>query len=133
MEKGSKAKPGWARSDTSRPIVMCGERRSGQSPDSPGEIGGRRVFTEQPGRDLVHPLVGALGGQDRRDQDLERRFELEGRPAVGVLPPQDPDEASDTFLGSFHRLLRADVEQVLAEVEVLDVIIVRKAAEEVDL
>ena len=37
-----------------------------------GQVRGRRVAGEQRGRDHVHPLVGGLGRQDRRRQQLER-------------------------------------------------------------
>ena len=62
-----------------------------------GEGGGRRVLGEQGGRDLVDPLVGALGGQDRGHEDLERVPELEGRPAVGEFPAQDGDDRRDAL------------------------------------
>ena len=128
-----------------------------------GEVRGGRILTEETGRDHVHPLVGALRGKDGGDEDLEGRLINQGRPAVRMLPAQDPDDLADAFLGRFHvhpfsgrgherigdtyrfpeksehvptgcpdRTV-ADVEEVLAEVEILDVIIIGEAAEEVDL
>ena len=47
-------------------------------------VGGGRVLGEQHRGDHVHPLVGALGGQDRRDQQLERVGEVELDVRVGI-------------------------------------------------
>ena len=56
-------------------------------------VGGGAVAGEQRRRDLVHPLVGALRGQDRRDDQLERVGEVELAVRVGVQrrrAPVDP-------------------------------------------
>src|SRR5207245_1718093 len=44
----------------------------------------RPVLCEERGRHPVHALVCALGGQDRRDQELERVREVEGDLRVGI-------------------------------------------------
>jgi hypothetical protein len=45
---------------------------------------GSAVFREEAARDLVHPFVLRLGGEDGRDEELERASELEGGSPVGV-------------------------------------------------
>src|SRR3712207_5023602 len=46
----------------------------------------RAVLLEEPSRDLVHPDVGGLGGEDRRHEQLEGVPPVELGPGVGVLP-----------------------------------------------
>ena len=47
---------------------------------------GVRVALEESGRDLIHPLVRALGGQDPGHEQLERGIPVEAHLQVGVAP-----------------------------------------------
>src|SRR5574337_357127 len=51
-----------------------------------------RIPLEQPLRAPVDPLVGALGGQDRGDEELERLLEIQRDTRIGVGLLQDGEE-----------------------------------------
>ena len=63
-----------------------------------GQVGRRRVPGEQRGRDHVDALVGALRGQDRRDEQLVRVRVHERAMRVGI---QLREEADDGFARAF--------------------------------
>lgn len=44
---------------------------------------------------LVHAGIGALGGENERDQQLERRAKVEGQAGIGMGPRQGGDERAD--------------------------------------
>ena len=69
-------------------LLELAERRAGER----GRVG---VPREQPGRDQVDALVGALGGEDGGDQELERVAVVERGGGVGVEPRQDLDHRLD--------------------------------------
>ena len=60
-----------------------------------GERRGVGVAGEQPGRHQVHALVGALGGENGRDQELERGCEVERGGRFGIEPLEDLDQRLD--------------------------------------
>ena len=45
----------------------------------------RAVLLEQRGRHHVHALVGALGAENRGDEELKRRLEVERAVRVGIV------------------------------------------------
>ena len=49
-----------------------------------GEGGGVRAAGKEGGGDLVHPLIGALGGKDGGDEELEGRGEMKRAVGVGI-------------------------------------------------
>ncbi len=59
-----------------------------------GQRFGRRVAGEERRRGQVDPLVGALGGQDRGDKQLQRRLVVEGAVGVGVGRAQAAEQLS---------------------------------------
>src|SRR2546422_4511148 len=59
---------------------------------SPRPLGRGAVLLEQRGSHLVHPLIGALRGKNRRDQQLERVAEGQRDPRVGVGPFEESDD-----------------------------------------
>ena len=82
-----------------------------------GQVLGRRVPGEQRRRDHVHPLVGALGREDRRRQQLEGVAVVElaqvaasgvlvGEPGVGLAGP-GPPECGVGAMGGRRRRYRA--------------------------
>ena len=74
-----------------------------------GVVGGGAVRREQRRRDHVDPGVGALGGQDGRDQQLERRGEVQLAVGVGVGLGEDPVDPPGAP-GQRERRLAGDVE-----------------------
>src|SRR5262249_24224062 len=64
------------------------------------------VFLEQPARDHVHPLVLRLRGEDRGDQELERRAEFAGGSPVRVGLLQALQDGPRPGLQLDDRLLR---------------------------
>ena len=71
-------------------------------PVGPGEGRGRRVFPEELRGHRVDQLVGALGGQDRGHEDLERIAVLEGGPGMRVALPEQADDRLDAQPRSVH-------------------------------
>ncbi len=107
-------------------------------PVGPGEGIGRRVFPEQGRRDRVDQLVGALGGQDRGHEDLERVNELERGPSLGIVLPQQTNDGLDAqaravHAASFPAPSGADVKEILSDVKILDVIVVGEFDDELEL
>ena len=67
---------------------------------------GRRVAAEEPGRDHVHALIGALRGEDRRREELEGTFEVERTHRVRILLGETPlglERSSLRSSGPAHR------------------------------
>src|SRR5438876_1047763 len=58
----------------------------------PRPLGRGAVLLEQRGSHLVHPLIGALRGKNRRDQQLERVAEGQRDPRVGVGAFEESDD-----------------------------------------
>jgi len=53
-----------------------------------GIVGCSRVLGEERWRHQVYPSIGALGGKNRRHQQLKRVPMVQGAPDVGVFFPQ---------------------------------------------
>src|SRR5512139_1371130 len=102
--------------------AVAGDDRGGKSPDrlrlvpeeaggahgllhlllrSLRERGGPGVRAEQPGRHAVHPLVGALSGEDGGDQQFEGVPVFQQYPRAGVRAAQ---EGEDLLHGGGHGL-----------------------------
>ena len=64
-----------------------------------GEMGRIGVLAKQRRRDHVHPLVGALGREDRRHQQFQRRPEVQRALGLRVLAPQGADYLGGVSLG----------------------------------
>ena len=85
-------------------LVPVEPRRLDQSlkftPVSGGQVGWRRVLGAQGGGDHIDPFVGALGRQNRRDNQLIRVLEVQFAVGVRVGLLQDPvDLASPAYEG----------------------------------
>lgn len=63
----------------------------------PGHASRIGVFFEQRGRDHVHTHVGALRGENCRDEELERTVMNEFAVRVGVGPPQNTQDVGRAF------------------------------------
>src|SRR5436853_6905707 len=70
----------------------------------PGPVTGRAILREERGRHHVHALVGALGRQDRRDEELERGREVEGDLGAGIGSLERADDLSRTRAPRVRRL-----------------------------